>query len=168
MLPASNGIVVETPPRAWGRRPNPYDVQNVDRNTPTGVGKTTPTRPRCISSRKHPHGRGEDNYTINIGRLVTETPPRAWGRLAVSGRGPTFSGNTPTGVGKTLSSVFALPLVWKHPHGRGEDSTAFRLFESLKETPPRAWGRPFCPDSSPADTGNTPTGVGKTTINNMV
>ena len=69
--------------------------------------------------------------------------------------------NTPTGVGKTLWRKCGSHYYWKHPHGRGEDSSPYTvpLTESkhphgrgedgldlipahtIQETPPRAWGR---------------------------
>ena len=71
----------ETPPRAWGRRLNLRRCWLLPGNTPTGVGKTPVTLIRGYCTRKHPHGRGEDE----VGAFATdddlETPPRAWGRL---------------------------------------------------------------------------------------
>ena len=51
--------------------------------------------------RKHPHGRGEDVTVLLPFVTVTETPPRAWGRLTATHTAKPFTGNTPTGVGKT-------------------------------------------------------------------
>ena len=51
---------LETPPRAWGRRYNSRDAGIRRRNTPTGVGKTSPVGLTLIAYQKHPHGRGED------------------------------------------------------------------------------------------------------------
>ena len=51
--------------------------------------------------KKHPHGRGEDGIRGQFITQVTETPPRAWGRRLRDLRPIAFSGNTPTGVGKT-------------------------------------------------------------------
>ena len=50
---------------------------------------------------KHPHERGEDMGKALLTILGLETPPRAWGRLRLSGWG-----NFDTE---------------KHPHERGED-----------------------------------------------
>ena len=112
---------LETPPRAWGRQSRPDLARLQDGNTPTGVGKTSPYF--CERSRpwKHPHGRGEDAGCVGIDASLQETPPRAWGRqvLAVWREGHT--GNTPTGVGKTLKGVVMYWSSQKHPHGRGED-----------------------------------------------
>ncbi len=50
----------ETPPRAWGRPPEPLRQRAGCRNTPTCVGKTAAAGRMTRSSRKHPHVRGED------------------------------------------------------------------------------------------------------------
>ena len=93
---------------------------------------------------------------------MTETPPRAWGRLNRRRMAGTHLGNTPTGVGKTLRKALRTEAGRKHPHGRGEDQR-HQLFEAIElETPPRAWGRqPLDKAQEPLE-GNTPTGVGKT------
>ena len=50
----------------------------------------------------------------------------------------------------------------KHPHGRGEDLKELWQRMVYQETPPRAWGRPGATGQTTSVTGNTPTGVGKT------
>ena len=37
-------------------------------------------------------------------------------------------GNTPTGVGKTPTKKIGRIILWKHPHGRGEDSVILLPF----------------------------------------
>ena len=91
-----------------------------------------------------------------------ETPPRAWGRPGVKGVRGGVHGNTPTGVGKTCFEARKISRKEKHPHGRGEDPFPGGKILSLLETPPRAWGRLFIAVFIDADSGNTPTGVGKT------
>ena len=71
-------------------------------------------------------------------------------------------GNTPTGVGKTLCCANSILIVWKHPHGRGEDPPSASNTGLYQETPPRAWGRRCKYDRVNAGGRNTPTGVGKT------
>ena len=79
------------------------------RNTPTGVGKTRKSFPKCeedinaddIVAGKHPHGRGEDSRYGPVPGCYPETPPRAWGRPSTTQPRPLCAGNTPTGVGKT-------------------------------------------------------------------
>ncbi len=53
-------VVAETPPRAWGRHKIDKMISEIDRNTPTCVGKTAPDRATFCFCRKHPHVRGED------------------------------------------------------------------------------------------------------------
>ena len=112
---------IETPPRAWGRRGEPWGVSSRTRNTPTCVGKTprAATRSRC--SWKHPHVRGEDRQQNGMMTRILETPPRAWGRLAHQITALVLDGNTPTCVGKTSPSFGSGHSRWKHPHVRGED-----------------------------------------------
>ena len=111
----------ETPPRAWGRLPFVLQLGKSNRNTPTCVGKT-PKR-RCRSGRcgKHPHVRGEDVLPIAGLPAITETPPRAWGRLNVQHSSVHTLRNTPTCVGKTRDGATIVSMNGKHPHVRGED-----------------------------------------------
>ena len=114
------------------------------------------------SSRKHPHGRGEDFFKIKLADWYEETPPRAWGRQNNLLQARKQKRNTPTGVGKTEDTENTPGLVKKHPHGRGEDGGSIWSKMGSQETPPRAWGRRRSPVLHRADRGNTPTGVGKT------
>ncbi len=109
-----------------------------------------------------PHGRGEDLAPLWETHNLIETPPRAWGRLLGPDDQVVLAGNTPTGVGKTVSGVTGSFDMGKHPHGRGEDDSIFNRMDTQSETPPRAWGRLYCRETSAVRDGNTPTGVGKT------
>ena len=111
----------ETPPRAWGRPRRQRRSTFSARNTPTGVGKTTPEGFKFVYQQ--------------------ETPPRAWGRHSLTHTSLLWIGNTPTGVGKTRFANCCFRTWKKHPHGRGEDHEAARPCLDLMETPPRAWGR---------------------------
>ena len=73
----------ETPPRAWGRLEH-QPAGDLDLgNTPTCVGKTLHVQRQFRQGQKHPHVRGEDTSpTIGTG-IISETPPRAWGRLSL-------------------------------------------------------------------------------------
>ena len=55
---------------------------------------------RSPPARKHPHGCGEDEVCFFEKELVTETPPRVWGRFEFEETDEDRTGNTPTGVGK--------------------------------------------------------------------
>ena len=95
----------ETPPRAWGRRRLGFPSSLCLGNTPTGVGKTSDIDGNLLDYWKHPHGRGEDVCAPALTRKRLETPPRAWGRLSRSSGSSSALGNTPTGVGKTVSPI---------------------------------------------------------------
>ncbi len=153
---------VETPPRAWGRQDLWEGQAVVIGNTPTGVGKTSRRCWALIQVWKHPHGRGEDSASHASPRPSTETPPRAWGRLFSSHLKAFGAGNTPTGVGKTKKHGCLVRKIKKHPHGRGEDVCRHRRSRQASETPPRAWGRRARGGQQAVQSGNTPTGVGKT------
>ncbi|CAO5253772.1 hypothetical protein FAGKG844_630009 [Frankia sp. AgKG'84/4] len=94
-----------TPPRAWGRLDQGPQVPTVDRNTPTGVGKTRTPTSRRRAPTEHPHGRGEDARTWAFSDRRFGTPPRAWGRLTDPAVIILCPRNTPTGVGKTLPDL---------------------------------------------------------------
>ncbi len=93
----------ETPPRAWGRRAEVRDAARELGNTPTSVGKTNISHQIMTVIKKHPHERGEDAESDGVDCLVSETPPRAWGRLAELELGDGYGRNTPTSVGKTYA-----------------------------------------------------------------
>ncbi len=95
--------VLETPPQAWGRLANEYAIGNRGGNTPTGVGKTGRACGDCAGGWKHPHRRGEDAVVTPNDLEVEETPPQAWGRPCYAVYDNNKTGNTPTGVGKTVA-----------------------------------------------------------------
>ena len=134
----------------------------MNRNTPTGVGKTNNEYAATLYRKKHPHGRGEDDGRLRTCHHVSETPPRAWGRPAMAAAAGGTCGNTPTGVGKTAARLRSPRSVWKHPHGRGEDYPTSINPTGETETPPRAWGRLLRGFCGKTGKRNTPTGVGKT------
>ena len=136
------GAYAETPPRAWGRQSERKVCRLQGRNTPTSVGKTLLSYRVTHTLWKHPHERGEDFPRKPKSRPPQETPPRAWGRLAVPAVSLPVQGNTPTSVGKTCSVDYGLNANRKHPHERGEDLPV-SVFTSMNH-------------------GNTPTSVGKT------
>ena len=154
----------ETPPRAWGRLTRRRAKLIARGNTPTGVGKTTDNIRQSTTCEKHPHGRGEDLILGPNGLPVVETPPRAWGRPIFQQTVRLSPGNTPTGVGKTDMSPRDFPAIRKHPHGRGEDFRDTNRRAMMLETPPRAWGRRQNVQRRVVIGGNTPTGVGKTSM----
>ncbi len=153
---------METPPRAWGRPSKESRRRALDRNTPTGVGKTLLSSLVLKVQKKHPHGRGEDVVGSLVRDGTKETPPRAWGRPGVSITRRWNRRNTPTGVGKTPCPKWFVRSPEKHPHGRGEDNSTYGRGLLAIETPPRAWGRRTAVTVNVNNSRNTPTGVGKT------
>ena len=94
----------ETPPRTWGRPA----VRAADE----------------VEVVKHPHARGEDRLFFLFCISVAETPPRTWGRRYSNVTAYNILRNTPTHVGKTSRYCTDYPPSRKHPHARGEDSSA--------------------------------------------
>ena len=87
------------------------------------MGKTPSKITRHRAGQKHPHVHGED-YIKPVGcALSTETPPRAWGRQAMEMKRQVAFGNTPTCMGKTLTTDWPTVNMRKHPHVHGEDRT---------------------------------------------
>ena len=95
------GMAMETPPRAWGRRPSGSDASGTMGNTPTCVGKTPKKNATSGVKGKHPHVRGEDQRMKSSMGQTAETPPRAWGRQLSRIKKADEMRNTPTCVGKT-------------------------------------------------------------------
>ena len=58
--PELPSVLLETPPRAWGRHRPGSDALQCRGNTPTCVGKTSSLNGRGGHDEKHPHVRGED------------------------------------------------------------------------------------------------------------
>ncbi len=114
----------ETPPRAWGRRIAGSCLYYPSRNTPTCVGKTITGYSAGFRKRKHPHVRGEDGESNTSALYISETPPRAWGRQDTDSGVIYGHRNTPTCVGKTVQSAWNWRPSGKHPHVRGEDTSA--------------------------------------------
>ena len=114
---------------------------------------------------KHPHRRGEDCLWAARRIKSAETPPQAWGGPWPARRGRPQRGNTPTGVGRTLSSSAPACLSRKHPHRRGEDFVCVCFYFIELETPPQAWGGRTISKASVNRLRNTPTGVGRTSQN---
>ena len=121
IMPNRGNCVIGTPPRAWGRLWVTAHRHHLDRNTPTGVGKTPPLFSDSLRFPEHPHGRGEDRIRSFVKFEEVGTPPRAWGRRAPPSDVSRDLRNTPTGVGKTPLSGTTISGPGEHPHGRGED-----------------------------------------------
>ena len=136
---AQSGL--ETPPHAWGRLNRRNGRADHIRNTPTCVGTTGSSTTSLKHTKKHPHGRGDDQDAAYTHNESVETPPRAWGRPVLPAAVAALPGNTPTGVGTTNDLNIPNVRLKKHPHGRGDDHGGDGFGAVLPETPPRAWGR---------------------------
>ena len=134
------------------------------RNTSTDVEKTLADSTRCVSVRKHLHGRGEDEVLDHSTGSVRETPPRTWRRLSTIQAEPAAGRNTSTDVEKTLDEVSLYTIGWKHLHGRGEDILSFASSFATTETPPRTWRRRSREFHKLFRGRNTSTDVEKTTL----
>ena len=132
------------------------------RNPPTHVGKTGAGDSTPAPVRKHPHARGEDDWPLLQSYCQEETPPRTWGRRRVWVGKELPRRNTPTHVGKTLTSSSHFLPPQKHPHARGEDVGTILVVSGMMETPPRTWGRRSASFINNGTSRNTPTHVGKT------
>ena len=108
-------------PRTRNDAPCPV---NTACDTPTCVGKTSGRRGHPRLRQKHPHVRGEDLRGDMTAMSNWETPPRAWGRPPENGSHESPHRNTPTCVGKTAFFLLPRRISQKHPHVRGEDSSA--------------------------------------------
>ena len=97
---------LETPPRVWGRSHRDNSRHKTAGNTPTGVGKICRWALRSATSKKHPHGCGEDKQIWNRRLAKLETPPRVWGRYTLVLLPQPRVRNTPTGVGKIGNQIF--------------------------------------------------------------
>ena len=67
-------------------------------------------------------------------------------------------------MGKTQGRERTLHVPEKHPHVHGEDVFMHYAVSFGKETPPRAWGRPYITLTDVWEYRNTPTCMGKTSL----
>ena len=149
-------------PRAWGKRLKSEPGRCPTRTIPTGVGKTPRDRHRSGGFPDHPHGRGENSYSIYSAGGSNGPSPRAWGKPSCDAAHNQPRRTIPTGVGKTIVQKAGNVRRTDHPHGRGENSTSIPRPSTNSGPSPRAWGKPT---QGPLEshTGRTiPTGVGKT------
>ena len=127
------------------------------------MGKTSTAYAPPSPTGKHPHLRGENPYSGTFIPTLWETSPPAWGKLRERVLDSITAGNIPTCVGKTLVAFSRLSCLSKHPHLRGENSSAISRKIGVAETSPPAWGKPHSNSGFVHCFGNIPTCVGKTT-----
>ena len=158
--------LIGSPPQAWGRRASRIGPCGlIARFTPTGVG-TASADAELRSRPVHPHRRGDSACP---GHMTAETvpgsPPQAWGRRTRARNTGANLGSPPQawgrrrphhrlaqstvhphrrGDGGPARSIVARTV---HPHRRG-DGRRISLGMPVRGSPPQAWGRHCCLDSS--------------------
>ena len=113
----------------------------VIRFTPTRVGKTPS---QILADRRpavHPHACGENYEAFCCFRDIGGSPPRVWGKLAMTRRSFYNLWFTPTRVGKTLPVRKTLVGDTVHPHACGENAGHVLVHSSIVGSPPRVWGK---------------------------
>ena len=129
-----------SPPRAWGGLDAVVADDQVDRLTPTCVGRTQPGTAGAPVQPAHPHVRGEDSPCRTNPSGTAGSPPRAWGGPC-SSRSPSSRRRlTPTCVGRTWNGTHLHAGGTAHPHVRGEDPPIVTIDVEVTGSPPRAWG----------------------------
>ncbi len=93
--------------------------------------------------------------------LVTGTPPRVWGRVNLMNNPPSFGGDTPTCVGKSIMKRNLITNRGGHPHVCGEETVTLPSSHVPQGTPPRVWGRGRQNKQRSLQARDTPTCVGK-------
>ncbi len=150
-----------TPPRVWGRVPEPKIPDTKDRDTPTCVGKSSCISTPILRLEGHPHVCGEERIEGEFACLERGTPPRVWGRVSFwPFLCPGFR-DTPTCVGKSNAFHLSLQFYEGHPHVCGEEIPIQPTLTQALGTPPRVWGRGFGCIIYCIFDRDTPTCVGK-------
>ena len=155
-LPRQHG----SPPRAWGQCHAQGLAQVGSRFTPTGVGTITSRRTNCLPCAVHPHGRGDNVTHRDWHKWDHGSPPRAWGQCGSVRAEPARGRFTPTGVGTIGLARRRKSKATVHPHGRGDNCSAFALSFRANGSPPRAWGQFVVQMAADRLNRFTPTGVG--------
>ena len=106
------------------------------RFTPTGVGTTLIPKMSCITGSVHPHGCGDNTFTLTPFTFATGSPPRVWGQLASLQKVTLVPRFTPTGVGTTCHQRKRHHWSTVHPHGCGDNVRGdFKLGGDQRFTP---------------------------------
>jgi len=146
-------------------------------------GQRWPSRENPAYVAVHPHGCGDNYYSIHVSTLADGSPPRVWGQLSAQSKAPSSTSVhphgcgdngdgrlpghaldrfTPTGVGTTQCTRVLVALDAVHPHGCGDNYRSSFPPLSLAGSPPRVWGQPGRLGYRVAGRRFTPTGVGTT------
>ena len=170
-----------SPPHVWGKRLLQKDYSEVDRITPTCVGKAliavhtgyiSRITPTCVGKalysagwqgapQDHPHMCGESQIGHRFFFRVVGSPPHVWGKPSSPPSESRHSRITPTCVGKAPSDRPQLQPSKDHPHMCGESFDNGIHTMDLTGSPPHVWGKRYYGNSSSKNKGITPTCVGK-------
>ena len=108
--------------------------------------------------------RGEKSHSPSSSRVISGSPPLAWGKDSCASCQHLSVGITPTCVGKRLTQTFLDCLFKDHPHLRGEKKPRLWKMKHPKGSPPLAWGKDYQSVGRPERRGITPTCVGKRAV----
>ena len=157
------GVLVGSPPQAWGTRAGEVERGRAGRFTPTSVGNTMPHSViAAIRSGSPPQAWGTPKgpRLKSLGRFGS--PPQAWGTPAVLDFLHVPTRFTPTSVGNTTRCRSRRCRTAVHPHKRGEHRTRRRGEGRQLGSPPQAWGTRHPGFDRSGRHRFTPTSVGNT------
>ena len=125
------------------------------------MGKRNGNKEQVFSWRDHPHVCGEKNHIRKYVCFPEGSPPRVWGKAALTDATQVVKRITPTCVGKSLCYNVYAKIPRDHPHVCGEKYFSFWMIRRRLGSPPRVWGKAIQRDRSLSYRGITPTCVGK-------
>ncbi len=132
---------VGSPPRAWGRYPDPVGWGAADRFTPACVGTMACPVAGQSANPVHPRVRGDDPPLTALFVVHVGSPPRAWGRFRLFTQSGDTVRFTPACVGTMTWYAPPFSTATVHPRVRGDDLLKAAGDAVLTGSPPRAWGR---------------------------
>ena len=153
-----------SPPRVWGKRGRRDAAGDIDRFTPTRVGKTRARTVKAQPYPVHPHACGENQRRRLVNCQPGGSPPRVWGKRTAAPRRPPAARFTPTRVGKTPAGAAPASSSPVHPHACGENRYSDSQVIGACGSPPRVWGKLQVREVFRRDDRFTPTRVGKTLL----
>ena len=118
-------------------------IDNLDRITPAGAGKTIPLCRAKTQRQDHPRRCGE-NVFRKVKKLVrTGSPPQVRGKLDRYAPDAFDVGITPAGAGKTISSSVHCKPQRDHPRRCGENFIVLLAEQAEMGSPPQVRGKPY-------------------------
>ena len=146
----------------WGKQVIIRKCAEINRSTPTRVGKTDRLSLAGLQRKVHPHACGENDRVLSNGFRGHGPPPRVWGKLLTSCGSLDLRRSTPTRVGKTSLPSSSKSILSVHPHACGENRGRVMRYVSKYGPPPRVWGKRIGRFWKRQRGRSTPTRVGKT------